>query len=1087
MSFTSSFKHKPTDEHSPEASVSLVYQACDVLSELSEEMEHKYDSDGQSKVFVCPSPLANTLAVPETNILRCIAVEKYPAMRRRNQFALSAYDRSMELYGTKGPRNQWDPIRRSQQKLYDTYRCQHRVVNRLWRIATKIRQELSSQGINQVALGKHRGALQVAGVIYAIYSLTCKKLYIGQTKQTCFRRFQSHVWEAKNCDSPLHKVMYKYGWKDFKIFPLEFIPPEKYNFGSELQQRDNFRAYASPRERFWWNLLHTYEPLGFNCLSAQRKRSRRCRKHNPLKYVRDRKLRDNSVGGLTNVPSLSSPLRNSSQLSVDEVMESVGGQEGRKRAAGASLALSGSRTYGYRDCMRRCTYLVNRVLQGSPVGHVQLDRYRPRNLWTMRWFLMHEQHKLDTCAVKQLLSVFEGYLYLRNKPVNKEGPKGSNIFRLHWQSRCLTDLKLRRTMTKPEIHQLLPEQAKPEMDNMLIVNTLVEPIHRIIFNFTKVARDLSPTLVATSECGCGALFAQQYEGHVFTGDLSIIKCTPVSNLLKFGPRFRTYTPAKPLDMLRRALEQYSKDLSNKLSIDPSQFVAWRETVFEACKNTLSALPISTRKQGLMITQQIRKYLKYIHHHLVLLPIDKAANNVACICKACYVSVLRQELTREGGAYELVVDGVSEEDIRENIANQLKPFKLNSGSNRLAYLYWLPKMHKSPPSQRFIAGSADCPTTKCSKVLSDILSYVGVTIRDKDDMRILTSGVRHYFVVNDYAQVSSFLLNWSHKHVTKEERQEGLKPSHLYTGDFSTMYTTIPHGDLVEKVGLVVDEAWEHMGVDLDVSVDDIWLKYKDGESEWVVRPNLKRSVHTAREHVFSRQGLKDLIQILVASTYLVNGQLISHQVLGIPMGTNCAPILANLYLYWYESNFMSRLTAKDQALAQSFHMTFRLIDDVLSVDNAEFIKYATMSHEEGGIYPAALLLNNTSLDSSTVVFLGMKLSLGEADGRLNITVFDKRLEFPFSIVRYPNMESLIPSSIPYGVFVGQLYRYYRICTRWQDFIDWSITLAKTLYTQGCSCTRLKRLFHNFLSRFKFLRWRIALARLSTTFNSRLGN
>jgi len=158
--------------------------------------------------------------------------------------------------------------------------------------------------------------------------------------------------------------------------------------------------------------------------------------------------------------------------------------------------------------------------------------------------------------------------------------------------------------------------------------------------------------------------------------------------------------------------------------------------------------------------------------------------------------------------------------------------------------------------------------------------------------------------------------------------------HLYTGGFSTMYTTILHADLVEKVCIVMRETWEYMAVDLGVGFEDVYLQYKSGKPDWVVRSNLKKSssvldgdikdgsVHSAHEHLFSWQGLKTLVQILVSNTYLVNGQLISHQILGIPMGTNCAPILANLYLYWYESDFMSRLTAKDQALAQSFHMTF---------------------------------------------------------------------------------------------------------------------------------------------------------------------
>ena len=75
-----------------------------------------------------------------------------------------------------------------------------------------------------------------------------------------------------------------------------------------------------------------------------------------------------------------------------------------------------------------------------------------------------------------------------------------------------------------------------------------------------------------------------------------------------------------------------------------------------------------------------------------------------------------------------------------------------------------------------------------------------------------------------------------------------------------------------------------------------WYRSNLKKSSSVLDGDIKDgSVHSAHEHLFSWQGLKTLVQILVSNTYLVNGQLISHQILGIPMGTNCAPILANLF------------------------------------------------------------------------------------------------------------------------------------------------------------------------------------------------
>ena len=57
----------------------------------------------------------------------------------------------------------------------------------------------------------------------------------------------------------------------------------------------------------------------------------------------------------------------------------------------------------------------------------------------------------------------------------------------------------------------------------------------------------------------------------------------------------------------------------------------------------------------------------------------------------------------------------------------------------------------------------------------------------------------------------------------------------------------------------------------------------------------------------------------------------------IPMDTNCAPLLAYLFLYSYESEFLQKLV-KDKKIheARAFNFTYRCIDDVLSINNSRF-------------------------------------------------------------------------------------------------------------------------------------------------------
>ena len=57
--------------------------------------------------------------------------------------------------------------------------------------------------------------------------------------------------------------------------------------------------------------------------------------------------------------------------------------------------------------------------------------------------------------------------------------------------------------------------------------------------------------------------------------------------------------------------------------------------------------------------------------------------------------------------------------------------------------------------------------------------------------------------------------------------------------------------------------------------------------------------------------------------------LIWHQVVGIPMGTNCAPLVADLFLFCYERDFMMSLSDDKQAdVIDAFNTTSRYLDDI---------------------------------------------------------------------------------------------------------------------------------------------------------------
>ena len=54
------------------------------------------------------------------------------------------------------------------------------------------------------------------------------------------------------------------------------------------------------------------------------------------------------------------------------------------------------------------------------------------------------------------------------------------------------------------------------------------------------------------------------------------------------------------------------------------------------------------------------------------------------------------------------------------------------------------------------------------------------------------------------------------------------------------------------------------------------------------------------------------------------------------MGTDCAPVVANLFLFAYEYEFMKGLLKDNITLAIKFSNTYRYIDDLLCINNKNF-------------------------------------------------------------------------------------------------------------------------------------------------------
>ena len=67
------------------------------------------------------------------------------------------------------------------------------------------------------------------------------------------------------------------------------------------------------------------------------------------------------------------------------------------------------------------------------------------------------------------------------------------------------------------------------------------------------------------------------------------------------------------------------------------------------------------------------------------------------------------------------------------------------------------------------------------------------------------------------------------------------------------------------------------------------------------------------------------------------GTKLYRQTICIPMGTNCAPVIANFFRFSYERDFMKSFPRENQAdIIDAFNSTSRYLDNLLNIDNIYF-------------------------------------------------------------------------------------------------------------------------------------------------------
>ena len=235
-------------------------------------------------------------------------------------------------------------------------------------------------------------------------------------------------------------------------------------------------------------------------------------------------------------------------------------------------------------------------------------------------------------------------------------------------------------------------------------------------------------------------------------------------------------------------------------------------------------------------------------------------------------------------------------------------------------------------------------------------------------------------------------------VLNKLKSRGFRATTLSTYGFSTLYTTLPHNLIKEKLINVTE-----------------WTFKKEG-SPYIAcneRQAFFPSGDTKQYKPWSCQNVCEALIYLLGKIYIRFGTKLYRQIVGIPIGTNGAPLVADLFLFCYKRDFMTSLSyVKQVEIIEAFKSTSRYLDDLLNIDNPYFECMFSR------IYPPELQLNKANASDTEAPFWDLHLSI--SNGFVSSKIHDKRDDFDFYIVNFLFLDGDVPRSSSYGVYISQL-------------------------------------------------------------------
>lgn len=475
---------------------------------------------------------------------------------------------------------------------------------------------------------------------------------------------------------------------------------------------------------------------------------------------------------------------------------------------------------------------------------------------------------------------------------------------------------------------------------------------RKIFNYNSFAKNSHSSNLLPCKCNLPSLqpFIDKNHGHIVTGNLNIVDDYLLRKFMCYGTKFRL--PSK--STYKQIIAQFTYDIDlfiYKISVSYNKPIAffdeWKHLVIMKLHSYLQLHASNIVSYNhKLLLQQISK----LKNNFVITYVDKAANNYAIICKLYYHQLLNSVITSNSNFIKVNTNIIIN---NRSILNYYKLLDIPHTNFKYPYLVLIPKFHKTPIKFRTVTIGCNTYNNNANKLLLSILTQ----------LHNITSQSHNTHYLKNSFQLIDIL--------------KGLKNvNNIITLDFKDLFNNIYLSDLSDII-------------------NSMFCLYQN-------QLTLPDKVDA--------NYFKTLTNFIIFKNYLLQNDTIYLQKVGIPQGGCTSSILADLYLYHYESNFMNNDI-----------LLYRYIDDIILLYTNDCKIYDLPVK-----YPRNLELTKNLLSNNTISFLDLHIYLN--DSKIDTNIYDKRSDFNFRVNLFTHFNSCLHISIYRNIILNHLFRIKNLCS-----------------------------------------------------------